>query len=545
MQFGSRPLSECLGGLLAHATPPFKKGHRLTEADCALLASAGHDHVIVAALEPGDLHEDDAATRLALALTGSGLRAEAAFTGRVNLFAVDAGLLVLDRAALEELNRRDERLTLATLPPFASVQAGDMVATIKIIPFAVPGALVEQAIAALPVEALRLAPFKPLRPLLLHTLLPGTKLSLAEKAQSVTAARLAALGSVLPPVRTLPHRQDTVAVALKQAVAEGFDPILIMGASAVADQADVIPAGIEQAGGIVHQVGMPVDPGNLLILGQIGAARVLGLPGCARSPKLNGFDWVLQRFAAGIEVRAADLRAMGIGGLLMEIPSRPQPRLPEPEARKAPRLGALLLAAGQSRRMGPDSKLLLPFPEKPMVAVTAEHLRQAGCFAPILVVTGSRQAEVRAVLEASDAGPLTLVEAPDYADGLSRSLIAGIKHALTLPLDGLLIALADMPLVGAEDLRALAEAFDPAAGRAVIVPTVQGQRGNPTLWARDLLPEMLALTGDQGAKRLMDRFPDRLLELPRDNPGLLADLDTPEAYRIALASIRLSSGGTK
>ncbi|MFY8106149.1 MAG: NTP transferase domain-containing protein [Elstera sp.] len=545
MQFGSRPLSECLGGLLAHATPPFKKGHRLTEADCALLVAAGHDHVIVAALEPGDLHEDEAATRLAQALTGPGLRAEAAFTGRVNLFAVEPGLVVLNRAALEALNRRDERLTLATLPPFASVQAGDMIATIKIIPFAVPGALVEQAIAALPVEALRLAPFKPLRPLLLHTLLPGTKPSLAEKAHSVTAARLTPLGSALPAVRTLPHRQEAVAVALKRAVAEGFDPILLMGASAVADRADVIPAGIEQAGGIVHQVGMPVDPGNLLILGQIGAARVLGLPGCARSPKLNGFDWVLQRFAAGIEVRAADLRAMGIGGLLMEIPSRPQPRLPEPEARKAPRLGALLLAAGQSRRMGPDSKLLLPFPEKPMVAVTAEHLRQAGCFAPILVVTGSRQAEVRAVLEASDAGPLTLVEAPDYADGLSRSLIAGIKHALTLPLDGLLIALADMPLVGAEDLRALAEAFDPAAGRAVIVPTVQGQRGNPTLWARDLLPEMLALTGDQGAKRLMDRFPDRLLELPRDNPGLLADLDTPEAYRIALASIRLSSGGTK
>jgi molybdenum cofactor cytidylyltransferase len=545
MQFGSRPLSECLGGLLAHATPPFKKGHRLTKADCDVLADGGHDSVIVATLEPEDLHEDDAATRLALALTGSGLRAEAAFTGRVNLFAAKAGVLVLDRVALEELNRRDERLTLATLPPFASVQAGDMVATIKIIPFAVPGALVAQAIAALPVEALRLAPFKPLRPRLLHTLLPGTKPSLAEKAQSVTAARLTPLGSALPPVRTLPHRQDAVAVALTQAVAEGFDPILIMGASAVADRADVIPAGIEQAGGIVHQVGMPVDPGNLLILGQIGDARVLGLPGCARSPKLNGFDWVLQRFAAGIEVTAADLRVMGIGGLLMEIPSRPQPRLPEPEARKAPRLGALLLAAGQSRRMGPDSKLLLPFPEKPMVAVTAEHLRQAGCFAPILVVTGSRHAEVRAALEASDAGPLTLVEAPDYADGLSQSLIAGIKHALTLPLDGLLIALADMPLVGAEDLRALAEVFDPAAGRAVIVPTVNGQRGNPTLWARDLLPEMLSLTGDQGAKRLMDRFADQLFELPRDNPGLLADLDTPEAYRIALASLRLSSSDTK
>ncbi|WP_232302529.1 molybdopterin-binding protein [Elstera litoralis] len=363
MQFGPRPVSECLGALLAHATPPFKKGHRLTEADCALLAAAGHRQIIVAVLEPGDLHEDEAATRLAEALTGPGLRAEAAFTGRVNLFAAEAGLVVLNRAALEELNRRDERLTLATLPPFASVQAGDMVATIKIIPFAVPGALVETALAALPPEALRLAPFQRLRPLLLHTLLPGTKPSLAEKAHSVTAARLAPLGSILPPVRTLPHRQEAVADALRVAVAEGFDPILIMGASAVADRADVIPAGIEQAGGIVHQVGMPVDPGNLLILGEIGTTRVLGLPGCARSPKLNGFDWVLQRFAAGLAVTAADLRAMGIGGLLMEIPSRPQPRRAEPEGRKAPRLGALLLAAGQSRRMGPDSKLLLPFPD--------------------------------------------------------------------------------------------------------------------------------------------------------------------------------------
>ncbi|WP_052711559.1 nucleotidyltransferase family protein [Elstera litoralis] len=172
-------------------------------------------------------------------------------------------------------------------------------------------------------------------------------------------------------------------------------------------------------------------------------------------------------------------------------------------------------------------------------------MREAGCFAPILGRDRQRGAEVRAALEASEAGPLTFIEALDYAEGLSRSLIAGIHHALTLPLDGLLIALADMPLVGAEDLRALAAAFDPAAGRAVIVPTVSGQRGNPTLWARDLLPEMLALTGDQGAKRLMDRFTDRLFELPRENPGLLADLDTPEAYRIALASLRLSLGDTK
>lgn len=545
MQFGARPLALSAGALLAHATGPFKKGHRLTEADCATLAATGIAEIIVAALEPGDLHEDAAATRLAEGLTGPGLRAEPAFTGRVNLFADAAGVLRVNRAALESLNQRDERLTLATLPPFAPVQAGDMVATIKIIPFAVPRDLVEQAIGALPPNALSLAPFRPMRPLLFHTLLPDTKASLPEKAHRVTAARLAPLGSALPPVQTLPHQQAALAEALHAAAHAGYDPLLIMGASAVADRADVVPSAIEQAGGTVHQVGMPVDPGNLLILGQIGSARVLGLPGCARSPKLNGFDWVLQRFAAGIEITAQDLRAMGIGGLLMEISSRPQPRLSEPQARAAPRVGALLLAAGQSRRMGSENKLLLPFPEKPMVAVTAERLRDAGCFAPILVVTGSNRDAVRAVLEASDAGPLTFIDAHDFAEGLSHSLIAGIRHALTLPLDGLLIALADMPLVGVADLQALVDAFDPATGRSLIVPTVNGQRGNPTLWASNLLPEMLTLTGDQGARRLMDRFSGCLVEVPCANPGLLADLDTPEAYRIALATLRLQPGDTK
>ncbi len=538
MIFGPRPTLECADALLAHAVPPFKKGHRLTAADCAHLHETGHDSLIVATLAPGDLHEDAAAAAIAKAITGSGLYADPAFTGRVNLFAEADGLLVVNRAAIDGFNARDERLTLATLAEFAPVRAGDMAATVKIIPFAVPERLVGTTLSTLPAQALRLAPFRPMRPLLLHTLLPETKPSLAEKAHRVTEARLLPLGSALPPVRTVAHRTDAVAEAVRQAAAEGFDPILIMGASAVADRADVLPAGITAAGGDVLHVGMPVDPGNLLILAEIGSARVLGLPGCARSPKLNGFDWILQRFAAGLPVGATDIRALGVGGLLMEIQSRPQPRASEPTAKTAPRLGALLLAAGQSRRMGAESKLLLPFPDRPMVTVTAERLRAAGIFDSIFIVTGHRSAEVRAAVDASDAGPVQFIPAPDYADGLSRSLIAGVKEALRLPLDGLLIALADMPLIDAEDLRVLAEAFAPDQGRSIIVPTVDGQRGNPTLWARSLLPEMLSLDGDQGAKRLMQRFADQVAEVPRTNPGLLVDLDTPEAYRIALAGLR-------
>lgn len=538
MIFGPRPTLDCSGALLAHGVPPFKKGHRLTATDCAQLSDGGHDRLIVAALAPGDLHEDEAAAAIANGITGPGLRADPAFTGRVNLFAETDGLLRVDRAAIDGFNARDERLTLATLADFAPVRAGDMVATVKIIPFAVPERLVGTALAALPSQALRLARFQPMRPLLLHTLLPDTKPSLAEKAHRVTEARLLALGSALPPVRTLPHRPETVAAAVKQAAAEGFDPILIMGASAVADRADVLPAGITAAGGTVLHVGMPVDPGNLLILAEIGGARVLGLPGCARSPKLNGFDWILQRFAAGVSVGPGDIRALGVGGLLMEIQSRPQPRAAEPPAKAAPRLGALLLAAGQSRRMGADSKLLLPFPDRPMVAVTAERLRAAGIFDPILIVTGHRGAEVRAAVDADDAGPIQWVTAPDYTEGLSRSLIAGVTEALRLPLDGVLIALADMPLIDTDDLHALAAAFAPDQGRSIIIPTVEGQRGNPTLWARHLLPEMLGLDGDQGAKRLLQTFADQVVDVPRANLGLLVDLDTPEAYRIALAGLR-------
>ncbi len=538
MIFGPRPTQDCSGTLLAHAVPPFKKGHRLTATDCAQLSDAGHDSLIVATLAPGDLHEDEAAAAIANSVAGPGLRADPAFTGRVNLFAETDGLLVIDRAAIDAFNACDERLTLATLSAFAPVRAGDMVATVKIIPFAVPAALVADALAALPPQALRLAPFLPMRPLLLHSLLPETKPGLAEKAHRVTEARLQALGSSLPPVRTLPHQAAAVAAAVRAAAAEGFDPILIMGASAVADRADVLPAGIEAAGGTVLHVGMPVDPGNLLVLAKIGPSRILGLPGCARSPKLNGFDWILQRFAAGISVTLADIRALGVGGLLMEIQSRPHPRAPGLVAHPAPRLGALLLAAGQSRRMGQESKLLLPFPDKPMVAVTVERLQAAGIFDPIIVVTGDRAAAVRAAVTASDIGPVTFVQADDYAEGLSRSLIAGVTEALRQPLDGLVIALADMPLIDPEDLRALAAAFNSDQGRSIIVPTVEGQRGNPSLWARALLPEMLTLVGDQGAKPLMLRFADQLTELPRTNPGLLVDLDTPEAYRTALAGLR-------
>src|SRR3979490_3496398 len=102
---------------------------------------------------------------------------------------------------------------------------------------------------------------------------------------------------------------------------------------------------------------MPVDPGNLLLVAAARGRPVLGAPGCARSPKENGFDWILMRLLAGLPVTRRDITGMGVGGLLMEIVTRPQPRA-EPAAAERRRIAALVLAAGRSTRMGGPNKLL-------------------------------------------------------------------------------------------------------------------------------------------------------------------------------------------
>jgi len=124
-------------------------------------------------------------------------------------------------------------------------------------------------------------------------------------------------------VAVVPHDIEAVRDAIE--CAEG-ELILILGGAATSDRMDVCPAALVEAGGSVDRFGMPVDPGNLLFLGQTGEKQVIGLPGCVRSPALNGADWVLERIVAGLEVTSNDIAAMGEGGLLKEIPTRPQPR---------------------------------------------------------------------------------------------------------------------------------------------------------------------------------------------------------------------------
>jgi molybdenum cofactor cytidylyltransferase len=332
MKFGATPVEEAEGTILAHSVRAggvaLKKGDVVTPERQRQLVQAGVTSIVAARLEEGDVAEDEAARRLAERLVGGSVRCAPPFTGRVNLFAEAAGLAIIDAAAIDRINAIDEAITVATLPSYRPVEVGDMVATVKIIPFATRTATLKAALEALArPPAVSVAPFRPLRVAVVSTLLPGLKESAVAKTLRALEARLAPTGARVVAHETAPHEIGALASALER-LAPRADLVIVFGASAITDRRDVIPAAIEAFGGRIDRFGMPVDPGNLLLLAARGDTPIVGAPGCARSPKENGFDWVLQRLIAGMPISDADVRAMGVGGLLMEIASRPQPREP-------------------------------------------------------------------------------------------------------------------------------------------------------------------------------------------------------------------------
>ena len=543
MKFGEVPVAEAEGAILAHSlklgATVLKKGRVLARADLDAIAAAGLQQIVVARLEPGDLREDAAAARIAAAAAGPNITVANAFTGRANLFAEARGLLVFDRDRLDRLNLVDESVTLGTLPPFAVVEPRQMVATVKIIPFAVPEAAVASAaeFAAAGEALLRVAAFVPRDIALIQTRLPGFKESILDKTRQVTEQRLAALGCRLVAEERCAHTVAELAPRIAAAAAQGADFVFVHGASVIVDRRDVIPEAVVAAGGRVDHFGMPVDPGNMLLLCHVGDTPVLGLPGCARSPKVNGFDRVLERLVAGVPVGPQDIMRMGAGGLLAEIPSRPLPRAeaspapaakPEKKVPPGPRIAALLLAAGQSSRMG-SNKLLAEVEGRPMVARVAQRLLSSHA-RPIVAVLGNEADRVDAALGKL---PVERVRNPAFAEGLSSSLKAGLA-ALPPEIEGVIVCLGDMPLVAGRDLDRLIAAFNPLEGRAIVVPTRRGKRGNPVLWAKRFFPEMAELAGDVGAKHLIGEHAELVCEVEMDTDGVLVDIDTPDA----LAALR-------
>jgi molybdenum cofactor cytidylyltransferase len=531
MKFGPASPVDAVGGVTVHTLRQgslvLKKGTTIGPSEVEALNRAGVREVVVVRLEEGDVSEDVAAGGIANAIAGDGIDVERAFTGRSNLFASRAGVLVVDRTAVDGINRVDEAITFATLPAFKAVVPGEMIATVKIVPFGIEGGLCERAVAAAATGRMSVAPYKIKKVGIVSTILPGLAPKVIEKTLRVTADRLEPAGARIIAERRVPHEEAALAAAIRELLGLGAELVIVFGASAIADRRDVIPAALEEVGGEIEHFGMPVDPGNLLLIGNAGGIPVMGAPGCARSPVENGFDWVLTRLLAGLKVTRADLTGMGVGGLLMEIVTRPQPRKPA-GAEGNRNIAAIVLAAGRSTRMGGPNKMLAELGGKPMVRIVTEQVLRSKATS-VTVVTGHQAAEVEKAL----AGlKIKFVRNPDFAAGLAGSVRTGIA-ALPSDADGAVVCLGDMPLIDAKLIDRLIEALAPDRGHLIAVPVSDAKRGNPVLWSRRFFDELMSLDGDIGGRHLIARHAEAVVEVAAEGDSAFLDIDTPEALASA------------
>ena len=531
MKFGPASPADAIGGVTVHTLRQgslvLKKGTTIGAAEVEALTRAGVQEIVVVRLEDGDVSEDVAAASIAKAVAGDGVNVERAFTGRANLFAAKAGVLVVDRAAVDRINGVDEAITFATLAAYKPVVEGEMVATVKLIPFGVEAKLRDAAVKAASGGALRIAPYTIKRVGIVSTLLPGLAPKVVEKTLRVTAERLAPAGATIIAERRVPHDEAALAAAIKEMLGLGAELVIVFGASAIADRRDVIPAAITDIGGAIEHFGMPVDPGNLLLIGSAGGVPVLGAPGCARSPVENGFDWVLMRLLAGLKVTRTELTGMGVGGLLMEIVTRPQPR-EKPGTDGNRNVAAIILAAGRSTRMGGPNKLLAELGGKTLVRIVTEQAL-ASKAQGVIVVTGHQAEQVEKALQGLK---VKFVRNPDFAEGLASSVKAGVA-AVPDNADGTVICLGDMPLISADLIDRLIEAFAPDSGNLIAVPVSDGRRGNPVLWSRRFFNELMTLDGDIGARHLIARHSEAVAEVAVEGHGAFLDIDTPQALAAA------------
>ncbi|HSB00924.1 MAG TPA: molybdopterin-binding protein [Anaerolineales bacterium] len=336
MKFEPIPLSEAKGKILGHNIAGtdgqrlLRKGKPLTDEDLDKLRLLGRTSVYVAEIEPEDVDENRAARRVAESICGPGLHITGVASGRANLLSDEIGILRIDVVRLAQINECNG-ITLATLATHSPVQPRQIVATVKIIPYALPESIVSAAEAiasgSRPVVRLDALPSRSV-----GMILSGST-SIHERLVSDFAPlkdRIEHLGSSV--TRTdfvaLDDESDEVALAemLQRQVAGGIGLILLAGETAIMDAHDILPRAVERAGGHVESVGAPVDPGNLLMIAYINDVPIVGAPGCARSRKTNIVDWILPRLLVGDWLTRRDIVELGHGGLLQDVHERGMPR---------------------------------------------------------------------------------------------------------------------------------------------------------------------------------------------------------------------------
>lgn len=291
----------------------FKKGHIVHPEDIPVLLSMGKEHLYVWDEQPGRLHEEEAAIRLARAAGKGGLSFGAPSEGKISLKAAHPGLLRIDVERLERVNSIGD-ITIATLRDYTAVAEGQTVAGCKVTPLFEPERFIAEAEALGPWIGVK--PFRALRAALIVTGSEVYKGRIPDQFGPVVEAKLAKYGCPIV-YRTLSDDQAEMTEAkIREAVSADAEMILCTGGMSV-DPDDATPGAIRRSGAEIITYGTPVQPGAMFMLGYLsGGQVVMGLPGAVMWEAVTVFDLVLPRVLAGEVLTKGDFVRMGHGGLL-------------------------------------------------------------------------------------------------------------------------------------------------------------------------------------------------------------------------------------
>ena len=511
------------------------KGTRVSKAIVELLNKENIKTILCAVPHENDLDEDAAAEAISNAIDRNRLYAEEASTGRVNFRTPALGVVRYNRELIKKINLVDESIAFSIVEHNQLLAKNDLIATLKIIPFFVSKIYVEQVVTLLSkYEIFKIHRLEEKKVEFIQTYYDWQKRSIFKATSNVTRSRLDALGCLLEKETLIPHDHESLCSEIKSSLDSGAQVLLISGASAITDRSDYIPKAILSVGGEIIQYGLAVDPGNLLLIGQIGNTTIIGMPGCARSPKLNGFDWVLQLLMANIPITKEELADMGAGGLLMEIASRPLPRaLSKSVNKREKKIMGVILAAGNSTRMGKDNKLLRNVGEASLIRNTVVEMLKSDLDS-CSIVLGYQSDKVAEVIKDLN---INLILNPLWQEGQASSLKAAL-NTLDDTYSDLLIMLGDMPGVKTRHINKVIEEHLLANNRKskITIPSFNGRKGNPVIWGRSFFPDLSNIEGDLGGRALFSQHPAAINLLDVDDSAFVTDADTPEDFKKFLSN---------
>ncbi|MDC3087248.1 NTP transferase domain-containing protein [Paracoccaceae bacterium] len=369
---------------------------------------------------------------------------------------------------------------------------------------------------------------------LIQTSFEWQKKSMFKATSNVTRNRLEVLDCSLNEEKLIRHDYNVLCSEISSSIENGIDILLISGASAIIDRSDYIPKAILSEGGEIIQYGLAVDPGNLLLVGKIAKTTIIGMPGCARSPKLNGFDWVLQLLMADIPVVKEELAEMGAGGLLMEIASRPLPRaLAKSVHKREKKIMGVILAAGNSTRMGKDNKLLKNIDGTPLIRNIVLEITKSDLDS-CSIVLGYQSDKVADVIKDLN---INLILNPLWKEGQASSLRAAL-NSLTSSYSDVLIMLGDLPGIKSSHINRIIEEHLSSENRRskITIPSFKGEKGNPVIWGRSFFHDLSNLEGDAGGRVLFSQHPAAINLIEMNDPSVVTDTDTPEDFENYLAN---------